>query len=399
MRFQLTETQRDLRDEVREFAREEIEPKAKELDREGEYPADILAELGERRLTGLTLPEEYGGRGEGLVELALLTEELSAALMSVASALALHLGVATIVERFGTDEQREAYLPEMATYDTVGALGLSEKNAGSDKLAMETTAERDEDADDWILNGHKRWVTNYLDADVVLTYAKTGPDEETPHDVSAFLVPVEAFEVERVWDTLGARSAKAVEVSLSDVRVSDDRLVGEEGEAYVERGTVHNGVNVPARGVGIARAALEDTVEYTSQRSQYDGTISDFQGVRWTVGEMAERVDIARLLTLRAADRADRADGADRADNADRAESGADVSRALSMAKIRATQAAVDNANDALQLHGGVGYTTDRHVERYLRDARLLTIAGGPNEGHKDALAEAVFARHSERPS
>ena len=383
MRFQPTETQRDLRDEVRAFAREEIEPKAKELDRAGEYPADIMAELGDRRLTGVTLPEEYGGRGEGLVELALLTEELSAALMSVASALALHLGVATIVERFGTDEQREAYLPEMATYDTVGALGLSEKNAGSDKLAMETTAERDEDAGEWTLNGHKRWVTNYLDADVVLTYAKTGPDAEAPHNVSAFLVPVEAFEVERVWDTLGARSAKAVEVSLSDVRVSEDRLVGERGEAYVERGTVHNGVNVPARAVGIARAALEDAVEYTSQRSQYDGTISDFQGVRWTVGEMAERVDAARLLTLRAADRADR---------------GESVSRELSMAKIRATQAAVDNANDALQLHGGIGYTTDRHVERYLRDARLLTIAGGPNEGHKDALAEAVFARHSERP-
>lgn len=389
MRFQLTETQRDLRDEVRTFAREEIEPKAAELDREGEYPADVLAELGERRLTGLTLPEEYGGRGEGLVELALMTEELSAALMSVASALALHLGVATIVERFGTDEQREAYLPEMATYDTVGALGLSEKNAGSDKLAMETTAERDE-ADEWVLNGRKRWVTNYLDADVVLTYAKTGPDEDAPHNVSAFLVPVEEFEVERVWETLGARSAKAVEVELSDVRVLEDRLVGEEGEAYVERGQVHDGVNVPARGVGIARAALEDTVEHVAQREQFGQTIGDFQGVRWTVGEMAERVDAARLLTLRAADRADRAD---------RADGEADVSREFSMAKIRATQAAVDNANDAVQLHGGLGYTTERSVERYLRDARLLTIAGGPNEGHKDALAEAVFARHAEPPS
>jgi len=402
MQFRLTDEQRDLQAEVRTFAREKIEPKAQELDRREEYPADVLAELGERRLTGLTLPEEYGGRGEGLVELALMTEELSAALMSVASAVALHLGVATIVERFGADEQRERYLPEMATYETVGALGLSERNAGSDKLAMETTAERkenaDEDGDDedgrdengrdenageWILNGHKRWVTNYLDADVVLTYAKTGPDEAAPNNVSAFLVPVEAFEVERVWDTLGARSAKAVEVTLSDVRVPDDRMIGEQGAAYVERGRVHTGMNVPARGVGIARAALEDAVEYVEQREQFGQRIGDFQGVRWTVGEMAERVDTARLLTLRAADRADRGGSSE------------DTRREFSMAKLNATQAAVDNASDALQLHGGVGYTTERHVERYLRDARLLTIAGGPNEGHRDTLADAVFARHS----
>ena len=374
MRFELTAEQRDFRDDVRSFAENEIEPRATELDRNEEYPADLLAELGDRRLTGLTLSEEYGGRGEGLVELALLTEELSAALMPVASALALHLGVATVVERFGTDSQREAFLPEMATFDTVGVLGLSEANAGSNKLEMETRAERD--GDEWVLNGHKQWVTNFLDADVVLTYAKTGPDADAPHNVSAFLVPVEAFEVDKVWDTLGARSVKSPRVTLSDVRVPADRMVGDEGEAYVQRGRVHTGVNVPARGVGIARAALEDTVAYTSAREQYGQHIGDFQGVRWRIAEMAERVDVARLLTLRAADRADR---------------GRDVTREFSMAKTNATQAAVDNANEAMQLHGGVGYTTERDVERYLRDAKLLTLAGGPNEGHKDTLAAAVI--------
>ncbi|MFC6826234.1 acyl-CoA dehydrogenase family protein [Halopelagius fulvigenes] len=377
MDFELTAAQRTLREEAREFARTEIEPRAGELDESESSPEEILAELGERRYAGLTLPEEYGGRGEGLVELALVVEELSAALMSVASALGLHLGVAAVVERFGTDEQRERFLPEMATYDTVGALGLSEADAGTDKLAMETRAERD--GDEWVLNGHKQWVTNFFDADVVLTYAKTGPEGDAPHNVSAFLVPAEEFEVETVWETLGAKSVKSPRVTLSDVRVGDDRMVGEEGEAYVRRGEVHTSVNVPARGVGIARAALEDTVAYTSEREQHGGTISDFQGVRWEVAKMAERVDAARLLTLRAADRAERA------------ETGADVRRETSMAKIRATQAAVDNANDAVQLHGGVGYTTERRVERYLRDARLLTIAGGPNETHKNALADAVF--------
>jgi alkylation response protein AidB-like acyl-CoA dehydrogenase len=373
MRFQLTDSQRTLREEVREFAATEIDPVAADLDRSETYPAEILAALGERGLTGLTLPEEYGGRGEGLVELAVVIEELSAAMMPVASALALNLGVATVVERFGSDDQREQYVSGMARFETVGALGLSEADAGSDKLAMETTAERD--GDEWVLNGHKQWVTNFLNADVVLTYAKTGPEADAPHNVSAFLVPTDAFDVERVWDTLGARSVKSPRVTLSDVRVPDHAMVGEEGEAYLERGRVHTGVNVPARAVGIARAALEDAVAYTSEREQFEQAIGDFQGVRWRLGEMAERVDTGRLLTLRAADRADR---------------GLSVDREFSMAKVHATEAAVENANEAMQLHGGVGYTAEHDVERYLRDARLLTIAGGPNEGHRDTLADAV---------
>ena len=374
MDFELTDARRDLREEVREYARGTVKPRAIELDRKGEHPTAILEELGERGYAGLTVPEAYGGMGEGMVELALVVEELSAALMPVASALALHLGVAEVIERFGTADQRERWLPSMASFDAVAALGLSETNAGSDKRGIETTAERH--GDEWVLNGHKRWITNLLHSDYVLTYAKTGPEGDAPHDVSAFLIEADAFEVETVWDTLGANTVKSPKATLSDVRVPDDRLIGEPGEAYVRRGELDVGVNVPARGAGIARAALEEAVEYTSRREQYDHPIADFQGVRWRVAEMARRADTAHLLTLRAADRADR---------------GRDTTREFAMAKVQATQAAVDNANDALQLHGGIGYTTERHVERHLRDARLLTIAGGPNEGHSDTLAEAVY--------
>jgi alkylation response protein AidB-like acyl-CoA dehydrogenase len=376
MDFELTDDRVELRDEAREFARTEIAPRASDLDEAREYPGDLLAELGERRLTGLTIPEAYDGRGEGMVELALVIEELSAAMMPVASAMALHLGVAEAIERFGTDAQREAYLPEMARFETVGALGLAETNAGSDKLSMETEARRD--GDEWVLEGHKRWVTNYFDADVVLTYAKTGGDP--PNDVTAFLVPTDAFEVAHVWDTLGAHGVESPKVTLSDVRVPDAARVGAVGEGYVDRGDLTTGVNVPARAVGIARAALEDTAAYTSDREQFGHPMADFQGLRWRLGEMAERVETARLLTLRAADRADR---------------GADATREFSMAKIHATEAAVENANEAMQLHGGIGYTTERDVERYLRDARLLTIAGGPNEGHRDTLADAVLERYA----
>ncbi len=374
MRFQLTERQRALRDEVRELAQSEIRPQAIELDQNEAYPREIFSEIGERGYAGITLSEAWGGRGDGLVELAILTEELSAVMMTVASALALNLGVATVIEQFGTDEQKETYLPEMASYERVGALGLSEADAGSNKLEMETTARRE--GNEWVIDGHKQWVTNFDHADFVLTYAKTGADADAPHDISAFVVPTSAFEVDEVWDTLGARSVKSPRVLLEDVRVPAENMVGEEGEAYRQRSRLHNGVNVPARGVGIARAALTDTVAYTDEREQFDQSIGDFQGVRWNVAKMAQRVDAARLLTLRAADRADR---------------GEDVSREFAMAKVYATEAAVENANDAMQLHGGKGYTTNHHVERYLRDARLLTIAGGPNELHRNALADAVY--------
>lgn len=378
MEFEFTDEQVAFRNDVRTFAANEIRPNAIELDQAGEYPTEILSKLGERRLTGLTLPESHGGLGKGLVELVVLTEELSAALMSVASSLALHLGTATVIDRFGTERQREEFLPEMATFDTVGALGLSEEHAGANKLEMETTAERD--GDQWIVNGHKQWVTNFFDADYVLTYAKTGPESEAPHNISAFFVPTEEFEVEAVWGTLGSWSVKSPRVRLDDVRVDDTRRVGDVGEAYVERGRVHTGVNVPARGVGIARAALEDTIAYVSEREQYERPIKEFQGVRWEIGEMAERVESARLLTLRAAARAD---------------AGADVTTEFPMAKINATEAAIDNANDAIRFLGGRGYTTEYHVERYLRDARLLTIAGGPNDVHRNSLADAVFDDYS----
>lgn len=167
---------------------EKIRPQTIDLDTARDHPTDILKELADRGYAGLTVAERYGGRGDGPVELA-------AALMPVASALALHLGVVEVIERFGTDDQRDQYLPAMADFETVGVLGLSEANAGSNKLQMETTAERE--GDDWVLSGHNQWLTNFNHGDYVLTYAKTGPEEQSPHNITAFLVPTDAFDVER----------------------------------------------------------------------------------------------------------------------------------------------------------------------------------------------------------
>ncbi|MFB6119120.1 acyl-CoA dehydrogenase family protein [Halosegnis sp.] len=370
----LTEEGRRLRAEARAFARERIRPVADELDQTATYPQDALEACGERRWTGLTLPEPHG-LGKGYVDLAVLTEELAAASMPVASALNLHLGAAQLLATHGTDAQRERWLPGLARFETVAALGLSEDEAGSDKSGMTTTAERD--ADRWVLDGHKRWVTNYHQADLVLTYARTGDRADWPGGVTAFLVDADAFTLDREWDTLGARPVPACRVVLDGVQVGDDRRVGPIGEGYRGRSAVANGINVPARGVGIARAALADTAAHTSEREQGGAPLADRQGLRWELAAMARRLDRARLATLSAADQADR---------------GRDAARAMAVAKLEATEAAVDNANDAVQLHGGIGYTRERSVERYLRDAKLLTIAGGPNAGHRDALAEQVLA-------
>lgn len=377
MRHTLTDEQAALREAARAFARDRIEPVAAELDRDARYPEAVLAALGERRWTGLTLPEAEGGLGYGYVGLALLTEELAAASMPVAGALNLHLGVAQLVAEHGTDAQRDRWLDDMARFETVAALGLSEDDAGSDKSGLVTRAERD--GDGWVLDGHKRWVTNFREADLVLTYARTGDRAAWPGGVTAFLVDADDLALDREWDTLGARPVPACRVTLDDVEVPDGRRLGPVGEGYRGRSAVANGVNVPARGVGIARAALEATVAHASEREQGGRPLADRQGLRWEVAAMARRVDTARLATLRAADRADR---------------GLDTDRAMAVAKLEGTEAAVENANDAVQLHGGVGYTGERAVERYLRDAKLLPIAGGPNAGHRDALADCVFGQN-----
>ena len=377
MQFELTSEQRELRDEIREFTRDEVVPVADDLDRNHEFPAEALAALGDRAITGLTVSEEYGGRGEGFVELALVTEELSAGLMSVAAAFSLHLGVASAIERFGTTELREEYLPGMTAFETVGVLGLAEENAGSDKAAMETRARQD--GDEWVISGHKQWVTNFPHGDVVLLYAKTGPDEDAPRNVSAFLVPPDEFAIEREWATIGANSGPPYRVEFSDLRVSSDRMVGEEGMALTERGELNGGVNLPARAVGLARAAFEDTVEFVQEREQFGREIGTFQGIRWRLAKMAQRVDAARLLTLRAADEADR--------------DAATANRDISMATVYATEAAVENAADAMDTHGGIGYTTEYPIERYFRDAKTLVVAGGPNDIHRNTVADSVLSR------
>jgi len=379
MRFELTTEQRQVRDAIREFVHEEVAPVAKELDRNHEYPEDLLEQLASQGIMGATLSEEYGGLDYGMVEYALIVEELSKGLMALGSAINVHVITASLIQKYGSEHLKETYLPEMATHDTVGAFGLTEPNAGSDNAAMESRAERD--GDEWVINGQKRWITNSPKADVVSIFAKTGPEEDRYHNISAFLVPTDAdgFEIGKKWDTLGLNSIDSCDLYLDNVRVPADHLIGEkdEGFMHVVQGLNVGRINVAARCSGIARASVEDAASYAMEREQFDQPIGEFQGIRWKIAEMELKADIAHLLTLRAADYVDRGLG--------------NKGLEESIAKLYSSEAAVQNAREAIQIHGGNGYTKEYDAERYLRDAQLLTIGEGTNEIHRKIIADRVL--------
>ena len=379
MRFEPTDEQRDIQSAMAEFVSEELDPVARELDNEHEYPEAVLDELADQGIMGMTISPEYGGLGYGLVEYALVIEELTTGLMAVPSAINVHVITATLLEQFGNDYLKDEYLESMARYETVGAFGLTEPDAGSDNASMQTRAEKD--GDEWVIDGQKRWITNSPRADVVSVLAKTGPEEDRHHNISAFLVPTdtEGFEVGKKWDTLGLNSLDSCDLYLEDVRVPEEHLIGEKNEGFmhVVQGLNVGRVNVAARCVGLARAALEDSAQYATEREQFGQQIGEFQGLRWKLADMAVRTDAARLLTLRAADYADRGLG----------------SRGLeaSIAKLYASEAAVENALEGIQIHGGAGYTKEYDVERYLRDAKLLTIGEGTSEIQRNIIADRVL--------
>lgn len=371
----LSDEQRTVRREAREFARSVINPVAHDRYANDEYPANIFRQLGEQRIPGLTISKEHGGLGYSHVEWALVTEELAAALMPVASALSVHLTVAELIEAYGSDEQKDV-LDEMARFETVGAHGVTEQQAGNDKQGIQTTAERD--GEEWVINGHKRWVTNFTNADVMTVFARTGDTDGRSDNITAFLVSTDEATVQKQWDTLGLHGVQPCEVRFNDVRVTDEQILGEIGDGLTHLSTVDVGtVNYAARGVGIARAAQNTSIDYATDREQFDHKIGDFQGIRWKIADMVIRTDAARHLTLQAARHADRETS--------------EASGKLSMAKVFASEAGFENASEAVQIYGGIGYTTETPPSRYLRDAKLLTIGGGGNEVHRNTVADAVL--------
>ena len=377
--YTLSEEHEAIRQTVRNFAEEVIEPVAREYDETHEYPSEIIEEAAEYDFVGPMIPREYGGAGMDMLSTAIVTEELWRADGGIACAIgnnAFPTNVHILTE-YGDEWMCEEWLPAIADGEAHDAIAVSEAAHGSDVAGIEARAEKD--GDEWVLNGSKMWCSNGNVADVVLVFAKTDP-EAGHRGISAFLVPtdVDGFETNRIDNKFGIHAADLAELVLDDVRIPEDHLVGERNEAfyYFMESLGPGRVVVAAQGVGTAQAALEDSITYAGEREQFGQPIAEFQAIQHKIAEMATKTEASRALVYQAASAIDGDD---------------DATHLASMAKLFASERSVEVANEAIQIYGGAGYVTDFPAEKYFRDARITTIYEGTSEIQKNVIADNLL--------
>jgi len=380
MDFELTEELTMVRDMARDFAVQELEPRARKHDEQGHIDAEVFQQIGELGLWGLTIPEEYGGSGMGSVELSLVLEEINRADASVRVTISVHNSLlGTPILKFGRDAKKTEWLPKLASGEAIGCYCLTEPNAGSDAAAVQTRAVRD--GDDWVITGTKIWVTNGGLASVGIVYARTDMDAPKAKGMSAFLVPLDTPGVAlgAPEKKTGIRASSTLEIQFDGVRVSADSLIGAEGEGFqVAMDTLDGGrIGIASQAVGIGRACLEASIKYAGEREQFNRPIGHFQAIQWKIADMATRLDAARLLTRQAAQLRDK---------------GARCSLQAAQAKLAASTACNFAADECLQIHGGAGYTDDFHVERLFRDARITEIYEGATDIQRIVIARSLMA-------
>lgn len=378
----LSEEQRALVSAVRDFTRREVLPVASELEHADAYPADLVERMRELGLFGATIPEEYGGSGAGAATYALLIEELAKGWMSLAGVLNTHLLVAHMIAVDGTPEQRERFLPAMARGERRAALCITEPDAGTDVAAIRTRAVRD--GDEYVVNGRKQFVTNARAAGIYAIVCKTDEAAEPPHRGVSLLLGEKGpgLAVLRDIPKLGYRGVETCEVALEDYRTPATNLLGGvegQGFRHVMGGLELGRVNVAARAVGVARAALEAAARYAQERKTFGKPIAEHQAIQQKLADMATQVKAAHLLTMDAARKKDRGERAD-------LEAG--------MAKLFASETCLTVATEAMRIHGGVGYAQDLPVERYFRDAPLMIIGEGTNEIQRQVIARSLLRNY-----
>ncbi|UBV43998.1 acyl-CoA dehydrogenase [Deinococcus taeanensis] len=378
MSFALNDEQRMIVQHVREYVRAEIAPKAAAYDRSGDYPHEQLRGLAELGLLGATVPEEWDGAGLDSVTYALCLEEIAAADASVAVIVSVQNGLPEqMILRYGTDEQRHRYLRPLAAGRHIGAFCLTESSAGSDAASLRLSAARD--GDHWVLNGTKAWITSGGQADTYLVMARTsGPGAR---GISCFIVENGAAGLSfgRPEEKLGLHASHTTTVTFEDVRVPHANMVGEEGQGLiVALASLDAGrIGIAMQALGIARAALEHATRYAAEREQFGKPLREFEGVSFKIARMAARIESARLMALKAAWLKDQ---------------GQPYSKEASIAKLLASEAAVDCARDAIQIFGGNGYSREYPVERLYRDAKVTEIYEGTSEIQQLVISRAVFA-------
>ncbi len=377
--FGLNEDHRMVQDMVRKVAQEHIAPKAAHYDETRDFPKDnfdLLAELG---LMGVTVPEELGGAGMDTLSYVLIIEEISKACAStgVITAVQNSLGSFPLLA-FGTEEQKAKWLPELASGNKIFSYALTEPSSGSDAAGMKTTCRLD--GEEWVIDGQKNWITNATAADVFLVYANS--DSSKGHKgICCFLVERDTpgFSVGKHEETMGVRASGTCPLTLDNVRVPKDNLVGKVGEGFkVAMAALDVGrIGIAAQAVGIGQAAVDEAIKYSKEREQFGRAISTFQLVQEMLVESAMQLDAARLLVHQAARKKD---------------AGLNFSKEASMAKLFASKAAVSAALNAIQVHGGYGYSKEYPVERYLRDAKVTEIYEGTSEVQKLVIAKHLLA-------
>ncbi|MFT4111647.1 acyl-CoA dehydrogenase [Silvibacterium sp.] len=376
--FLLTDDQEQLRAAIRKFAAKEIAPHVSRWDETGEFPADVVRQLGEMGLLGVVFPAEYGGSGLGYVDYVLAIEELSAVDGSVGIIVAAHNSLCTNhIFLAGNEEQRRKYVPKLASGEWLGSWALTEPGSGSDASAARTTAAKVDGG--WRLNGTKTFITNGGHADVAVVIAVTDREKGT-HGLSAFLVEkgTPGFRAGKKENKLGLRASDTSELIFDDCVVPEENLVGALGEGFIDAMRILDGgrISIAALSLGIARGALDASLRYVKDRRQFGKAIAEFQGIQWKLADMATELDAARLLTQRAAVLKD---------------AGKKVTRESSMAKLYASEVAVRICNEAVQLHGGYGFLKDFPAEKFYRDVKLCTIGEGTSEIQRMVIAREIL--------
>jgi len=379
MQLELNEQQKMIQKMVREFSEKDVAPIAAELDEKEEYPTKTLEKMAKLGLLGVIIPQEYGGAGLDTISYEIVVEEISRKCASTGVVTSVHNSLAAWpIMKYGNEDQKKKYLPILAKGEKIGAFAATEPNAGSDLGAMSTTAELK--GDKYIINGDKTFITSGPAAGIIIVFAVTDKSAG-PKGISAFIVEdtFKGYKVGSIFEKLGINASKTSELIFENMEVPKENLLGKEGEGFkIALATLDGGrIGIAAQAVGIAQAALDESIEYSKQRQQFGRPIAKFQAMQWMIADMATQIEAARFLTLNAAFQKDKGTGR--------------YSKEAAMAKLFASETAMDTVIKAVQIHGGYGYTKEYTVERLFRDAKITEIYEGTSEVQRMVIAGSLL--------
>ena len=378
MNFEFSEEHKLIADSARDFAEQYIRPHVMDWDEAQHFPKDVLQKAGDMGFMGIFIPEEYGGSGLGYHEYVAIIQEISKVDPSIGLSVAAHNSLCTgHIFYFGNEQQKKKWLPKLASGQWIGAWGLTEANTGSDAMRMKTTAVKD--GDHWVLNGTKNWITHGLSGDVAVVLIRTGELLDSK-GITAFIVEkgTPGFSAVKIKEKLGVRASETAELIFDNVRIPEENVIGEVGAGFKQAMQILDGgrISIASLSCGVARGAYEASVKYAKEREQFGKPIAHFQAIAFKLADMATEVEAAELLTFQAAYLKDNK---------------RPVTKAGAYAKYYASEVSVKCGNEAVQVMGGYGYTKEYPAEKFLRDAKLMTIGEGTSEIQKIVISREIL--------